>query len=125
MRLSNPSIDWGSAGVTLIVLAIVLFTGLQVATTITDEQIEQMEQQEEVTDVCMGVFGCGENLDEMVPVFAVIAVLSFAATYIVSLPRFPDGSGDVDDAKQLYIDGEITLLDLEERLEDDIDEDDL
>jgi len=76
--------------------------------------------------VCMGVFGCGENLDEMVPVLGVIAVLAFIATYIHSLPRFPDSNqDDVDDAKQLYIEGEITLLDLEERLEEDIDEDDL
>jgi len=127
MRINNPSLDLQGVGVTLLVLFIVVFVGLQVTATITDEQIEQMERQDgEITDVCMGVFGCGENIDEMLPVFALIVVLSFIATYIHSLPRFPDSNqDDVDDAKQLYIEGEITLLDLEERLEEDIDDEDL
>jgi hypothetical protein len=93
MRLSKPSIDWQSVGIVLIVLAIVTFTGLQVATTITEQELQKLDD-EELTDTCMGVFGCGENLDEMLPVFALIVVLSFAATYIHSLPRFADRSDE-------------------------------
>lgn len=95
MRLSKTSIDWQSVGVVVLVLAITVLVGLEVATTITDEELNELED-EELSDTCMGVFGCGENLDEMLPVFAVIVVLSFAATYIHSLPRFAD-KPDEDD----------------------------
>lgn len=119
----SPSIDLKGVSITLVVALIVIFVGVQVATTVTDEQLEQMEE-EEIRDTCMGVAGCGTGTWGLIPVTGIVLVLSVIMVHVISL-RKPHSQRDLDDlkeTKQLYVEGEIGILELEERLDDEMDD---
>jgi len=115
---TGPKIDLKGVSITLVVALIVVFVGVQVATTVTDEQLEQMED-EEITDTCMGVAGCGGGTWGLIPVTGIAGVLAVIVGYLMSLRAPPD---DLQETKQLYVEGEIGILELEERLDDEIDD---
>jgi len=127
MRASGTGIDLQSVMLTVIVMAIVLYTGMAVMQTVTEAQIKEIEENgEEIDTVCAGVMGCGQSPYGLAGPLVITVILAVILTYVHSLQnsvgREPD---DETKAKQQYVEGEISLLELEERLEDDIDEDDL
>lgn len=125
MRVSDTGIDVQSVMLTVIVMVIVFYTGLAVMQTVTDAQIEELENQDGEIEAYCGL-GCGMGFWDFVGPLLITGVLSFVVSFLVSVPKTlgPDDTNE-SDAKQLYIEGEISLLELEERLEDDINEDDL
>jgi len=124
MRPSNTGIDLQSVMVTVVVMAIVLYTGLAVMQTVTDAQLEELENQEREIVAYCGL-GCGMGFWDFAGPLLITGILSLIASFLVSVPKTLSPDDDESDAKQHYVEGEISLLELEERLEDDIDEDEL
>jgi uncharacterized membrane protein len=123
MSEDSTNIDLKSVSITLVVALVVVFVGVQVATTVTDEQLEQMEE-EEISETCMGVAGCGTGTWGLIPVAGIVLVLSVIMVHVISL-RKPHSKRDLDDlqdVKKLYVEGEIGILELEDRLDDEIDD---
>jgi hypothetical protein len=122
----SPSIDLKGVSITLVVALVVAFVGFQVmAEEVTQEELNEFEQQEQnITDGCMAVAGCGTGTWGLIPVTGIVLVLSVIMVHVISL-RKPHSKRDLDDlkeTKQLYVEGEIGILELEERLDDEIDD---
>jgi hypothetical protein len=102
--------------ITVITLLIALFVGLTVMDTISEEQLDEFEDQEDYETYCgLGCQGAGS----LIGPFIVAGILAVMVTIIGGL-RSPNGSDDYADTKRLYIEGEIGILELEDRLDDEM-----
>jgi len=123
MTDDGPLFPAGSVMMVVIVLLITTFVGFQVMTTITDEQLEQMED-EEISDTCMGVAGCGEQPMGLFAPLLITVVLAVIISFVVGIPAEPDGDDELQEVKRLYVEGDIHILELEDRLDDVMDDTD-
>jgi uncharacterized membrane protein len=124
MSEDSPNIDLKGVSITLVVAVVVAFVGFQVmAEEVTQEELNEFEQQEQnITEGCMGVAGCGTGAWGLIPVTGIVVILSVILVQVISL-RKPHSKRDLDDlqdVKKLYIEGEIDILELEERLDDEM-----
>lgn len=116
MSEENTTLDLTGVSITLVVLAIVLFVGLNVADTISEEQLDEFEDQEDYETYCgLGCQGTGS----LIGPFIVAGILAVMVTVIGGL-RSPDDPDDYAEPKRLYIEGEIGILELEDRLDDEM-----
>jgi hypothetical protein len=122
--MSENSPDLAAVLIVVVVAALVGFVGLQVMTEeVTQEELNEFEQQEQnITEGCMGVAGCESGDWGLIPVTGIVLVLSVMMVHVISL-RKPHSKRDLDDFKEtkhLYVEGEIGILELEERLDDEM-----
>lgn len=102
--------------ITVITLMIALMVGLTVMDTISEEQLDEFEDQEDYETYCgLGCQGTGN----LIGPFIVAGILAVLVTFIAGL-RSPDDSDDYAEPKRLYIEGEIGILELEEQLDDEM-----
>jgi len=119
----SPSFDLKGVLITLLVAAIVGYVGLQVfAAEVTQDDLNKFEKSEEYTTTgCMGIVCEGEDITGLLGVMGITGVLAVILTHLTSI-RGPREQDDLDNVKQLYVEGEIGILELEERLDDEMDE---
>ena len=119
---TGPKIDLKGVSITLVVALVVAFVGFQVmAEEVTQEELNKFEQQEQnITEGCMGVAGCETGTWGHIPVAGIAGVLAIILGNVIAYVNPPED--DLKETKQLYVEGEIGILELEERLDDEMDD---
>jgi len=116
--------DLASVLIVVVVAALVGYTGLQVIGTVDQSDLDSanFEQQEQnITDGCMGVAGCGTGTWGLIPVAGIAGVLAIILGNVIAYVNPPED--DLQETKRLYVEGEIGILELEERLDDEMEND--
>lgn len=123
MGTSRPGNIW-SVIVVVVVIAIVFLVGAQVMSEISQTELQEWEQQQEQIKTTCGF--CQYDLIDFVSLFGIMGI-GIALVYMMGFVsnRGTDPPDGVQEAKKAYIEGEISILELEDRLDDEIDQDDL
>lgn len=122
----TSSIDVPALVVTLVVMGIVAFVGVATFGKIASIPESELREAVRETETVCGL-GCGGTpiFNNILGVALVIVILAVVVAYLHGLPATSESDNAVEQAKTLYVEGEIDILELEDRLDDEIDEDDL
>jgi len=106
-------------------LIIGISTALLVGMEVVDTTLQQVPE-EDVTDVCLGLWGCGGPSGDIMGLIGITVILVVFVVMLTHLTsrRGPREQDDLDDVKGQYVDGDIGILELEEQLEDEMDGED-